>query len=208
MRPDFITTASTSGPLDSKPLNWLPILENAVSEYVLLAEPVPCDQTLRDAPNAVLNNVLHALESEQGRQRNVPTVCKTFTAVVSVDAGTEAMDAVPNPNSPSMNGQEFFTLLRYANALDKHLRSIASSYLPSAFVFDAVRYMFIVAIQNRDLFLAVKAQFDDFNNKLRGLDLYLAMVDPTDVIKSIFARAMTAIVRFCALVTKHLKGIP
>jgi hypothetical protein len=99
------------------------------------------------------------------------------------------------------------TFLRYADALDKPLESIGNICFPAAFGFGAVRYMLDVAAKNIKLFIAVNDQFEDFNSRLRRLDVYLKMPNVTDAVKWMLSRVMIDIVRFCGLATKYLKSI-
>ena len=77
----------------------------------------------------------------------------------------------------------------------------------SAFVFGAIRYMLDVAVKNMRLLIAIKEKFEDISFRLRRLDVYLNMKEPTEAVTLMCVRSLVDILRFCGLATKYLQSI-
>ena len=57
-----------------------------------------------------------------------------------------------------------------------------------------------------NLFIAIQTQFDEVDYRLQRMDVYLGMDNPTWAVKSMLAKVMIDIIRFCGLATKYLKS--
>jgi hypothetical protein len=147
-----------------------------------------------------------AVVSSAVESQNSALADKVFVAAVA-SAGTHpdlVEGAYQLDKFPQMVSNHVATFLRYADAIDKLLESLANSCLPAAVMFGVVRFMLSVAVKNLNLFTAVKEQFEDFNTRLRRLDIYLSICNPSEAVKTMLGRVMIDILRFCGLATKYL----
>lgn len=188
---------------------WLDGWQQVVTEYFNLVELPSTDQKLLLGAQSAGEVVQRVMEAQRSRSSRLsPGGDNEFIAAVA-SAGTHPDLITTNSRKPASRGHNHVaTFLRYADALDKSLESFGNVCFPAALVFGAVRYMLDIAARNMKLFLAVNDQLDEFNNRLRRLDVYLALQNPTDAVKWMLARVMIDIVRFCGLATKYLKRIP
>jgi hypothetical protein len=106
---------------------------------------------------------------------------------------------------PPIISNQVATFLRYAQAIDKSLESLANTCYPAAVLFASVRFMLSLAVTEIALFNAVKEQFEEVNRRLQRLDVYLKMKNPNDAVRVMLRKVMIDILRFCSLSTKYLK---
>jgi hypothetical protein len=118
------------------------------------------------------------------------------------------MEFIKQPDkTPAVVSYDIAMLLRYADSVDKFLDSIGNTTFAAAFVFGAIRYLLDVAVKNINLLIQIKGKFEDINSRLRRLDVYLTLKEPTEAVKSMCIRALVNILRFCGLATKYLRSM-
>jgi hypothetical protein len=190
--------------------------EQAVSEYPALLKLSPNDaKALVDAKTAadVVTFAIQALTpSARAMVKSEAFTEKMFIAAVA-SAGThdEFISRMPEfikqDKTPAVVSYEIATLLRYADSVDKFLDSMGNTTFAVAFVFGAIRYLLDVAVKNINLLIQIKGKFEDINLRLRRLDVYLTLKEPTEAVKSMCVRALVNILRFCGLATKYLRSM-
>jgi hypothetical protein len=207
---DTMVTSRDSPPRYSQiESQWLHGWQQVVTEYFRLVELPPADQKLLLGAKSATEVVVRVIEAERSRPSKLsPGADNEFiTAVASAGTHPDLL-MTTNLRKPSILVQNHIAIfLRYTDALDKSLESFGNVCFPAALVFGAVRFMLDVAAKNIKLFIAVNEQLEEFNTRLRRLDVYLALQNPTDAVKWMLARVMMDIVRFCGLATKYLKSI-
>lgn len=190
--------------------------EQAVSEYFALLKLSPNDaKVLVDAKSAadVVTFAIQALTpSARAMVKSEAFAEKMFIAAVA-SAGTHdefinRMEFIKQPDKTSaVVSYDIAMLLRYADSVDKFLDSIGNTTFAAAFVFGAIRYLLDVAVKNINLLIQIKGKFEDINSRLRRLDVYLTLKEPTEAVKSMCIRALVNILRFCGLATKYLRSM-
>ena len=98
------------------------------------------------------------------------------------------------------------TFLRYASAIDAFLDSMGNTTFASAFVFGAIRFMLDVAVRNIKLVISIRAKFADVEMRLRRLDSYLNLKEPSEGVRLMSIRVLVNTLRFCGLATKYLSS--
>jgi len=189
--------------------------EQAVSEYLALLKLSPNDaKALVDAKTAtdVVTFAVQALTpSARAMVKSEAFAEKMFLAAVA-SAGTHdefisRMECIKQDKTPAVVSYEIATLLRYTDSVDKFLDSMGNTTFAAAFVFGAIRYLVDVAVKNINLLIQIKGKFEDINLRLRRLDVYLTLKEPTEAVKSMCVRALVNILRFCGLATKYLRSM-
>lgn len=206
LKPDSSNSSSSS--------NWTESWGQAVSEY---RENVDVPPSYEEALNARSSAEVVSCAIASHRSGHVipgsslsAMAEDVFIAAVAVaKTHPDLVQTVPlmDPDKiPPIVSNYMATFLRYAESIDKICESLSNTGLPAAVLFAAIRFMISIGVKNMNLFNSVKEKLEDFTTRLRRLDVYLAMENPTEAIKSMLARVMIDIIRFCGLTTKYLKS--
>lgn len=193
---------------------WDERWNQALSEYIRLVEPPPAYEQLLFGARSSANVVALAVASQPrkpAKRTSSTDAEKLFLAAVAA-AGThpnlvEGLSSLPGDKASHTLGSYMATFLRYADTIDKLLESLSNTSFPSAVLFAALRFMLSVAVQNMNLFNAIQTQFREFDARLRRIDVYLGIENPTGAVKSMLAQVLIDIIRFCGLATKYFKSI-
>jgi hypothetical protein len=193
---------------------WTESWGQAVSEYRENVDlPPPYEEAFKARSSAEV--VSCALASHQSGHvmpgSNLSAMAEdVFIAAVAIaETHPDLVQTVPllGPDKiPPIVRNHMATFLRYAESIDKLCESLSNMAFPAAVLFAAIRVMISIGVKNMNLFNSVKAKLEDFTTRLRRLDIYLAMENPTEAIKLMLSRVMIDIIRFCGLVTKYLKS--
>ena len=206
MSPAFTSSHLKSTNLDSA---WVDEWKRAVSENVKLMGPPPsyesCILEARSASDVVVQSVDAKLATPHSRI----TPDQLFLAAVA-SAQThpdliEAIELSADHEIPPIVGTHVATFLRYVDAIDKSLESLANLGFPAAILFASIRFMLVFAVKEMNLFIAMQSQFEQVSLRLQRLDIYLAMKSPSEAVKSMLRKVMIDILRFCSLATMYLK---
>jgi hypothetical protein len=201
-------------PVGSNSSNSTEAWGQAVSEYRENADLPPLYEEALEARGSaeVVSRAIasHKLGHDISRP-NLSAVAEDFffAAVAAAETHPDLIRTVPllGPDKiPPIVSNHMATFLRYAESIDKVFESLSNTCFPAAIVFAAVRFMISIGVRNIKFFNSVKAKLEDFTTRLRRLDIYLTMENPTEAIKLMLSRVMINMIRFCGLATKYLKS--
>jgi hypothetical protein len=191
------------------------VWKEAVSEYFALLGLSPDDAKVLAYPKTASEVVTLAVQpltlSSRKREKSAAFAQKLFIAAVA-SGGThnelvQHVDLLANHKPMSIVTDQIAMFLRYADAVDKFLDSLGNTTFAGAFVFGAVRYLLDVAVNNFKLFIAIKTNLEDISSRLRRLDNYLMLREPTEAVTMMCIRVLVDILRFCGLATEYLRSI-
>lgn len=188
---------------------WANVWNHTVSENVrALGQPPSYEQALLESrtPKDVIATSIKAQTAEN---RSLSNPEQLFLAAVAIaNTHPELVDVIPPSPSekiPRIVTSHVATFLRYADAIDKSLECLANTCFPAAVLFASVRFMLSIAVTDMNIFIAMEAQFEEVNQRLCRLDVYLKIERPTEAIKSMLRKVMVDIMRFCTLASVYLK---
>ena len=188
------------------------VWNEAVSEYINTVELSKKDREWLTQANSSSDVVAFAVQTQIAAN---PTGSEKYSqkmflaAVLSAGTHNEIVSKVPVPKGGSISAvaNHVATFLRYASAIDVFLDSLGNTTFASPFVFGAVRVMLDVAVKNIKLLLAIREKFADFELRLRRLDVYLALKEPSEAIKLMTVRVLVNTLRFCGLATRYFSSM-
>ena len=108
---------------------------------------------------------------------------------------------------PAVVSNKVATFLRYATTIDAFLGAMGNTTFASAFVFGAIRIMLDMAVKNIKLLISIREKFADVDMRLRRLDGYLALKDPSEPVRLMAMRVLVNTLRFCGFATKYFSSI-
>ena len=118
----------------------------------------------------------------------------------------DMVNTLPSSSPADTVFDEVAVFLRYAQAIDKSLESLANTCFPAAVLFACVRFLLFLAVKEMKLFMTVKTHLQEINHRLRRLDLYLTSPNQTDALRFMLCKVMIDLLRFSGLATKYLKS--
>jgi hypothetical protein len=196
--------------------SWTQSWTHAVSEYLDVADPPPAYENLilgaqssKEVVGLALNESRKPTESRHSTSPSDAADEVFLAAVLSAGTHPDLFVGTPFPasyKSPLVVSNFASTFLRYADSFDKALESLSNTCSPAAVLFAAMRFFISVAVKELNLFMTLKTQFEDFNIRLRRLDIYRKLDSPTEGTKLMFGKVTIDILRFTGLATKYLKS--
>jgi len=188
------------------------VWKQAVAEYLEIAQLSKSDAEWLAQTKASTEVVSIAVQAQKmdKTDRSVKFSQKMFiAAVISAGTHTELVDKVEvlkGGHVPAVVSNQVATFLRYATAIDAFLDAMGNITFASAFVFGAIRYMLIIAVKNMKLLIAIREKFNDIEIRLRRLDAYLTLKQPSEAVRLMCVRVLVNILRFCGLATKYFRS--
>ena len=157
----------------------------------------------------VVTESVEAQRKAQQLSRDQTVADELFlTAICISRTHPDIVESIPGGNPMTTALDDVATFLRYAEAIDKALESLANTGFAAAVVFGCVRFMLSLAAKEMKLFMAIKTQFQEMNHRLRRIDLYLRSTRRTEAVTFMLCKVMADMIRFSGLATKYLKSGP
>jgi len=190
-------------PTSLSPDSWTEKWQSQASEILrLLNLPPPYQEGhfMGQGTHQVVNDSIQAPDVEAER-----LFLEAVAASQTHPALIRAIIPRIQSHSPPIIGQHIALLLRYAESIDKVLDSLGNTCFPAAIVFSVIRFMMSYVIKEYRLFISMEKQFQEVSMRLRRLDVYLVMNNPTEAVKSMLSRVRIDILRFTVLATVFLQ---
>ena len=178
------------------------VWKQAVSEYLDIVELSERDCQWISQIKASTDVVASAVQDSNTHEMFISAVQSAGTHNDLVSKVVVLRDG----NVPAVVSNQVATFLRYASAVDSFLDAMGNTTFISAFVFGAVRFMLDIAVKNLRLLIAIRDKFADVDIRLRRLDNYLAIKEPTEAVQLMTIRVLLNTLRFYGLATKYFRS--
>lgn len=186
--------------------------KQAVSEYlelVQLSKPDAEWLARIKASSKVVSNVIEAQNAEKVDQSGNFSQKMFIAAVISAGTHHELVgniEILKGERVPTIVSNQVATFLRYSSAIDAFLEAMGNTTFASAFVFGAVRFMLAVAAKNLKLLTAIHEKFVEVDERLRRLDVYLCLSEPSEAVRLMCIRVLVNVLRFYGLATRYFSS--
>lgn len=190
------------------------VWRQAVSEYISTVELSKKDSEWLSHAKSSSDIVAVAVQTQSTENENASRSerfsQKMFlSAVLSAGTHNEMVKTVEviGGNVPPVVSNQIATFLRYASSIDAFLNAMGNTTFASAFVFGAIRVMLDIAVNNVKLLVSIGEKFAEVDMRLRRLDVYLALKEPSEAVRLMTLRVLVNTLRFCGIATKYFSSM-